>query len=134
MTILAAILFAFAPMVATPTHTLDESAIATAPAVRLDPPCDRDDVECIIRDVWPDNLEERALHIAYRESRWQPGVINRNRDATGLFQIMWSVHRRWLCPEMAVCAQSMLLDARTNAEAALALYYRAGSFGPWSTS
>jgi hypothetical protein len=45
---------------------------------------------------------------------------------------MWSVHRSWLCPQLGVCAQSQLQDARTNATAALALYERAGGFGPWA--
>lgn len=113
---------------------IEQPATVYAPAVRVDPPAPCD-VECVVRDVWPDELEERALRIAWRESRWQPDVINRNRDATGLFQIMWSIHRRWLCPDMGVCSQGDLLDARVNAEAALALYWRAdGSWAPWSTS
>lgn len=108
----------------------------TAPAKRLTPPAlvplgQPESAESIIRDVWPDNLEDHAVAIATRESRLQPGVINRNRDATGLFQIMWSVHRRWLCPQLGVCAQSDLQDARTNAAAALALYERDGGWGPW---
>jgi hypothetical protein len=111
-------------------------ATPLAPAVRVDPPpspappeCD---AECVIRDVWPDQLEDRAVAIAWREARLQPQVINRNGDATGLFQIMWSVHRRWLCPQMGVCAQAQLQDARTNATAALALYDRDGGWGPWA--
>jgi hypothetical protein len=114
--------------------SLDLGATATAPARRLDPPAPQPalDVEGIIRDVWPDQLEDRAVAIAMRESRLQPEVINRNGDATGLFQVMWSVHRSWLCPQLGVCAQSQLQDARTNATAALALYERAGGFGPWA--
>lgn len=112
-------------------------ATAAATAVRLTPPASvsqpgSGDVETIIRDVWPDELEDRAVAIATRESNLQPAVINRNRDATGLFQIMWSVHRRWLCPELDVCSQSQLQDAGTNAHAAYALYQRAGGWGPWA--
>lgn len=102
----------------------------TKPAVRVNPP--PSDVEAIIRSVWPDDLEDHAVDIAYRESRLQPGVINANGNATGLFQMMWTVHRGWLCPQMGVCAQSQLQDAQTNAEAALALYQRAGSWQPWA--
>lgn len=111
-------------------------ATASVPAVRVDPPVTAPappvgDVEAVIRSVWPDELEDRALAIATRESRLQPGVINRNGSATGLFQIMWTVHRGWLCPQLGVCAQSDLQDARTNAEAAYALYLRDGGWGPW---
>jgi len=113
--------------------SLDLGATATAPATRLNPPAPQPEtVEGIIRDVWPDDLEDRAVAIATRESRLQPEVINRNGDATGLFQVMWSVHRSWLCPQLGVCAQSQLQDARTNATAALALWQRAGSWQPWA--
>lgn len=107
-------------------------ATAGAPAVRVDPPAPppASSVEDIIRAVWPDELEDHALRIATRESNLQPEVINRNRDATGLFQIMWSVHRGWLCPELGICAQSQLQDADTNSRAAYALYLRDG-WGPW---
>lgn len=113
-------------------------ATASVPAVRTTPPPAPispaepvGDAESIIRDVWPDELEDEAVRIATRESRLQPDVINRNGNATGLFQIMWTVHRGWLCPQLGVCAQSDLQDARTNAEAAYALYQRDGGFGPW---
>lgn len=122
---------------------IDGPATVYAPAVRVDPPGPQPErsVEQIIRDAWPDRLEDRALRIAWRESNWQPAVINRNRNATGLFQIMWTVHRGWLCPEMGICAQSQLQDADTNARAAYALYvrtddangpYRDG-WSPWQT-
>jgi peptidoglycan hydrolase-like protein with peptidoglycan-binding domain len=118
-------------------------ADATAPAVRLNPPVavpQPMSVEDIIRSVWPDELEAKALAIAKRESNLQPEVINRNGNATGLFQIMWTVHRGWLCPQMGICAQSQLQDAQTNAEAAYALYQRADAangargdgWGPWA--
>lgn len=78
--------------------------------------------EQIIRDVWPDELENWAVKIAYRESRLTPGV--RNSCCFGLFQIYWTVHRGWLA-DMGITSADQLFDARTNAEAALALYYRA---------
>jgi len=114
--------------------SLDLAATATAPARRLDPPAPQPpfSVEDIIRDVWPDQLEDHAVAIAMRESRLQPEVINRNGNATGLFQIMWTVHRSWLCPQLGICAQSQLQDARTNATAALAVYDRAGGWSPWA--
>ena len=121
------------PAVTPPTGMLDEAATAYKPAVRVDPPAPPPcDVECVIRAVWPDQLEDRALAIAWRESRWVPTALNANHNATGLFQIMWTVHRGWLCPQMGVCSQSQLFDAETNTEAAYALYQRAGGWGPWS--
>lgn len=100
----------------------------TAAPTPVAPPTD---VEQIIRDVFPDDLEDHAVAIAMRESRLQPEVINANGNATGLFQIMWTVHRSWMCPQLGVCAQSDLQDARINAEAALALFQRDGGWGPW---
>lgn len=121
------------------TTTAVVAAPATPkPAVRVTPPpaepapvVENGDPESIIRDVWPDDLEDHAVAIAMRESHLQPAVINANHNATGLFQIMWTVHRGWLCPQLGVCAQSDLQDARTNATAALALYERDGGWGPW---
>lgn len=115
-------------------HSIDVAS-GGAPAVRVDPPAPppATSVEEIIRAVWPDELENRAVAIATRESNLLPWVINRNRDATGLFQIMWSVHRGWLCPQLGICAQSQLQDADTNSRAAYALYQRDRGWGPWAT-
>jgi len=101
------------------------------PAVRLTPPRPRTPEE-IIRSIFPPAVADRAVAIAFRESRFVPTAVNRNGDATGLFQIMWSVHRGWLCPQLGICDQSQLKDARMNTTAAYALYQRAGGFGPWN--
>lgn len=82
----------------------------------------------IIREVWPDDLEEEAIRIATRESRLTPNV--RNYCCFGLFQIYFSVHKRWLA-DLGVTNAEMLYDPRVNANAALALYVRAGGWGPW---
>lgn len=84
--------------------------------------------EAIIRSVWPDELEDRAVEIAMRESNLRPNV--KNYCCYGLFQIYWSVHRRWLEP-MGITSAADLYDPTTNARAAYALYQRSGSFGPW---
>lgn len=109
-------------------------ATATAPAVRTTPPStppavDRD-VESIIRDVWPDELEDRALRIAYRESRYQPHV--RTWCCFGVFEVH-KMHLAWLCPEMGICSTDQLYDPTTNAQAAYALYRRDG-WSPWSVN
>lgn len=106
-------------------------AASTAPAPAADPspaPVPAGDVEAIIRDVWPDDLENEAVRIATRESNLQPGV--RNACCFGLFQLYWTVHRGWLA-DLGVTDSSQLFDARTNATAALALYQRNG-WAPWA--
>jgi len=112
-----------------PTARLDEAATAYAPAVRIDPPAPPPcDVECIIRDVWPDQLEDRALRIAWRESRFVPTA--RNACCYGLFQIYFTVHRAWLA-DYGVTSPADLYDPRTNATVAYALYQKAG-WAPWA--
>ena len=86
------------------------------------------EVKQIIRDVWPDELEERAIEIAYRESRYVPTA--QNYCCYGLFQIYWSVHRTWL-DDIGITDGQQLFDPATNARAAYALYQRAGGWGPW---
>ena len=49
------------------------------------------EVEAIIRSVWPDELEERALEVAWRESNYRPTA--KNSCCYGLFQIYWSAHQ-----------------------------------------
>ena len=95
----------------------------------------RRQVVAIIREVWPDEHEENALLVARRESRYVPTAIGGTRNCCyGLFQMYWSVHRSWLA-KSGITEPSQLLDPRTNAEAALALFRRNGnSWRPWWTS
>jgi LysM repeat protein len=88
----------------------------------------REQVTQIIREVWPDDLENEAIRIATRESNLIPTV--RNYCCFGLFQIYFSVHKRWLA-DLGITSAEMLYDPRVNANAALALYVRAGGWGPW---
>ena len=87
------------------------------------------EVEQIIREVWPDDLEEEALRIARRESNLVPTA--KNYCCYGLFQLYYSVHKSWLS-QMGVTSSAQLFDPRINATAALQLYYRSGGFGPWT--
>jgi hypothetical protein len=103
------------------------AATATQPADRRLPVA-AVDPEAIIRELWPDDSEDRAVQIAMRESRLQPDA--RNACCYGLFQIHYTAHRSWLAA-MGVTSPAALLDARTNVTAALALYEAAG-WGPWS--
>jgi LysM repeat protein len=101
-----------------PTTTAPAPTAPTAPA----------DIEQIIRDVWPDELEERALEIAWRESNYVPTA--KNYCCYGLFQMYWDVHKSWLS-DMGITSSAQLYDPETNARAAYALYQRAGGWGPW---
>ena len=84
----------------------------------------------IIRDAWPDELEERALAIAQRESNLRPRVVNRSGCCYGLFQIYYRWHKTWL-PSVGVRSAQDLLDPRLNAAAAYRLYQRNNGWGPW---
>ena len=90
---------------------------------------DGDRAQAVIREVWPDDLEEQALRVAQRESNFV--VTARNYCCYGLFQIYWSVHRGWL-DELGITSSEQLYDARLNATAALHLYMRSGGWGPWT--
>ena len=88
------------------------------------------EVETIIREVWPDDLEDEAVRIASRESHLIPTA--RNSCCIGLFQIYYSVHRTWLSA-IGITSAAQLFDPRANTQAALALYQRSGGWGPWAT-
>jgi hypothetical protein len=85
------------------------------------------EVDAIIREVWPDELEEEAVRIARRESNLKPTA--RNYCCYGLFQLYFSVHKNWLAT-IGVTSAAQLFDPRVNAKAALALQIRNG-WGPW---
>ena len=89
----------------------------------------RAEVEAIIREVWPDDLEDEAVRIATRESNLIPTV--RNYCCYGLFQLYYSVHKTWMA-QMGITSASQLYDPRVNATAAYALYQRSGSWAPWA--
>ncbi|WP_395159236.1 LysM peptidoglycan-binding domain-containing protein [Ilumatobacter sp.] len=109
-----------------PATTPATTPVGTTPSSTNSTP---DEVEQIIRDVWPDELEERALEIAYRESKFVPTA--KNSCCYGLFQIYWKVHQSWL-DDIGITDRQQLYDPVTNARAAYTLYQRAGGWGPWS--
>ncbi|MFM8866759.1 MAG: LysM peptidoglycan-binding domain-containing protein [Ilumatobacteraceae bacterium] len=85
----------------------------------------------IIREEWPDELEERAIQIARRESKLNPRAIGIPNDCCyGLFQIYYRWHKGWL-PAVGVENASQLLDPRLNARAAFRMYQRNNGWGPW---
>ena len=106
-----------------PSSTLAPSvAVAPTTTAAIPPPPSTVEVQSIIRAVWPDDLEERALDIVWRESRYQADADN-GWCCVGLFQIYWTIHRVWLGSE-GVTSREQLLDAEINTRAALALYER----------
>jgi len=82
----------------------------------------------IIREIWPDNLEDRAIAIAKRESKLN--AASYNGCCVGLFQIHWLAHRSWL-KDIGVTSAHQLLDARVNATAGYAIYKRSNGWGAW---
>jgi LysM repeat protein len=113
------------PATATPTTVAPTTAPPTTVPRRT---YSRTEVEQIIRDVWPDDLETEALRIATRESNLIPTATN--WCCYGLFQIHWAANQRSLA-SWGITSANMLFDPRTNAYAAYAMYLRAGGWGPW---
>ena len=108
--------------------------VTTPPATTQPPPpantYTKAQVAQIIRDVWPDDLEDEAIRIATRESNLVPTV--RNYCCYGLFQIYYSAHRTWLA-SMGITSAGQLYDPLVNATAAYALYRNSG-WAPWATT
>lgn len=102
----------------------------SAPSTPYVPPRTYSQAEVIqiIRDVWPDNLEAKAIEIAYRESRYNP--LSQNWCCYGVFQIYFTVHQRWLAG-YGVTSANQLLDPHTNIRMALVVYQRSNSWAPW---
>ena len=123
-----------APATTQPKPATTTPPATTSPPVTQPPPpantYTRAQVAQIIRDVWPDDLEDEAIRIATRESNLIPTV--RNSCCYGLFQIYYAAHRTWLAG-MGITSAAQLYDPRVNATAALALYNNAG-WAPWATS
>lgn len=119
------------PTTPAPTTTKPAPTTTTQPPATV-PPAKQNwtqaEVIAIIRQVWPDDLEDKAIAIAWRESNHKPGV--RNYCCFGLFQIYWNVHKGWLA-SMGITSAEQLYHPQANAYAALVLYNRAGGWGPW---
>ena len=83
--------------------------------------------EQIIRNIWPNDVEDEAVRIATRESRLVPTA--RNACCYGLFQIHFAAHRAWL-GAYGVNNAGDLLTTRRRPARALALFQAAG-WVPW---
>ncbi|MEO1055833.1 MAG: hypothetical protein AAFY28_02855 [Actinomycetota bacterium] len=114
-----------APTTAAPTTAASAPSSPNSPGPNASP----EQVQQIIRDIWPDELEERAIEIAWRESNWIPTADN-GHCCHGVFQIYWTVHRSWLA-DFGVTSLDQLYDPVINTQMALEIYNRAGGWGPW---
>jgi hypothetical protein len=115
------------------TKLLVGSTVCVPTSVQVVPPAQkftRAEVIQIIRDIWPDELEERALAIVQRESKFQPGAVSGSRCCYGLFQIYYRWHKNWL-PNVGVNSAEALLNPQLNAIAAYRMYQRNKGWGPW---
>ena len=84
-------------------------------------------IESIIRQVWPDDLENQALAIAQRESHLIP--TSHNYCCYGLFAIYYEAGKK-LLNSIGVTSPAQLFDPWVNTRAALAIYQVAG-WNPW---
>jgi LysM repeat protein len=122
------------PKVTAPPTTKPSTTptVTTAPAPTQPPPpantYTKAQVAQIIRDVWPDDLEDQAIAIATRESSLIPTV--RNYCCYGLFQIYFTANQSFLAG-LGITNAAQLYDPRVNATAALAMYNRSG-WAPWA--
>jgi LysM repeat protein len=119
------------PKATTPPTTKPPTAPTVTTAPQPPAPANtysKAEVAQIIRDVWPDNLEDQAIAIATRESNLIPTV--RNYCCYGLFQIYFTANQSFLAG-LGITNAAQLYDPRVNATAALAMYNRSG-WGPWA--
>ncbi len=85
---------------------------------------------------WPEQERERALRIAYLESRWNPRAINKDDPSGGsygLFQIngWWTRYGEVEIGE--ALDERMALRPLYNAQYALRIWRKSG-WRPWSTA
>lgn len=146
---------ALPPLEVPPLAELNGPAVASAPAVRVDPPPPAEVAlpepasplpgstasaggrcvgwEPLLAAESPGWNIERMSRIAYRESRCQPDARNRSSSATGLLQVLAS-HCAWLADQLATwCTRARLTDPAFNVAAAARLWTEQG-YGAWSTS
>lgn len=119
-----------APAITVPATTIAPPTTApTSATPPTTPPPSAAAAEQIIRDVWPDELEQKALAIAWRESSYRANAYN-GSCCYGLFQMHWTAHKNWL-DDFGIFTTSDLFDARKNVQAAYSLYLSSGGWGPW---
>jgi hypothetical protein len=86
-----------------------------------------DEVQALIRAMWPGDSVDRALQVAYNESRYRSDAYNGN-CCYGVFQISASAHAERLRARGLSTAD--LYDAKVNIEIAVEIFQESG-WGPW---
>jgi len=102
----------------------------TTAAAAVAPPSNsysKEDVEAIIRSVFPAEEADEAVRIARRESNLVPTV--RNWCCYGLFQIYFDMNKKTLAP-LGITSAEQLYDPVVNTQAAYVLFQRSG-WAPW---
>ena len=130
-----------------PTEAAPQPAVAAAPETTSPPPpppppppapvvtdaprsvATTDEVQAMIREIWPDDIEERALQIAYNEAKWRPDL--NNWCCYGVFALYFKYVPADLKAAYGVDEPADLYDARTNISIAYQIYLRSG-WAPWS--
>ena len=83
----------------------------------------------MIREIWPDDIEVRALCIAKREAKLRADL--NNWCCYGVFALYFEYVPKDLKALYGVDEASDLYDARTNIAIAYQVYLR-GGWDPWS--
>ena len=107
------------------------TAAAPPSGLNLSPPAKRyspSQAAAIIKEVFPDNLEQKAIAIAKRETHLNPAAWN--SCCVGLFQLKWDSHKNWL-QAMGIGSAQEMLDPYVASRAALQLYQRSNGWSPW---
>ena len=111
-----------APLPPAPTS----STTAAPPAQVSAPPNTSCSTQDLIRAIWPDDVEDWAIGIAWRESRCSN--VQNSEGASGQFQLMIPLHSAFM---VAVCGSADWANPECNIRTALKLYEGVGK-GPWA--
>ncbi|MFM9036909.1 MAG: LysM peptidoglycan-binding domain-containing protein [Actinomycetota bacterium] len=114
--------------IAAPTTTAAPRASTAAVTTRR---YSRAELEQIVRDAWPDEMEADAFFVVQRESNWNN--LSQNSCCVGIFQLNWNSHKKWMA-NYGVTDRNQLLDPVINARLALVTWQRSNSWRPWCTS
>ena len=87
------------------------------------------EVEALIRKIWPDDIEDRAIRIADNEANLRPDL--NNWCCYGVFALYFDYVPGDLKAQYGVDEPSDLYDPRTNISIAYQVYLR-GGWDPWS--
>ena len=109
------------------TPTTTAVPVTTVPVA----PMSRNQIIQLIRDTFPDDVEEVALYVAKRESNYNPR--SKNWCCSGLFQIYYK-HHKTRVRAVGVKTEADLLNPVLNVKAAHLIWSQNGkSWGPWCT-